>query len=57
MPVSLMCSFVKRLSKSDVPQSQNEMTPSSEADYFINPLIPRGKPWVIQSFQTFDYMD
>ena len=24
---------------------------------FVNPLTPRVKPWVIQSFLTFDYMD
>ena len=24
---------------------------------FVNPLTPRVKPWVIQSFITFDYMD
>ena len=24
---------------------------------FVNPLTPRVKPWVIQSFLTFDSMD
>ena len=24
---------------------------------FVNPLTPRGKPWVTQSFLTFDSMD